>query len=233
MKHIWTILKRELTSYFTQPTAYAIILIFLLLSLLFTFTFGGFIPAGDANLEWSFLLIHPLLYSILVPAVGMRLWSDEKRTGTIELLGTFPLPPWAAIIGKFLAASTVWFIALLLTFPLVITVNYLGSPDNGRILSGYIGSFLTCNVFLAITVLVSACTRDQVVCLIVSVMLCVLTLVCGHEDIIREIAKFTPSYLSINSRVCSSIIRCKISSACIIKRIMVNDTPYLTSTTIS
>ena len=195
MKHIWTILKRELTSYFTQPTAYAISLIFLLLSLLFTFTFGGFIPAGDANLEWSFLLIHPLLYSILVPAVGMRLWSDEKRTGTIELLGTFPLPPWAAIIGKFLAASTVWFIALLLTFPLVITVNYLGSPDNGRILSGYIGSFLTCNVFLAITVLVSACTRDQVVCLIVSVMLCVLTLVCGHEDIIREIAKFTPSYL--------------------------------------
>lgn len=195
MKHIWTILKRELISYFTQPTAYAIILIFLLLSLLFNFTFGRFIMAGDANLEWSFLFWHPWLYMLLAPAVGMKLWADEQRTGTLELLGTFPIPPWAAIIGKYFAAATVWLIALLLTFPVIITVNYLGAPDNWRIFSGYLGSYLTCCVFLAITMLVSACTRDQVVCLIVSVAICVLMVLCGYEDFIRELSKFRYDFL--------------------------------------
>lgn len=190
MKSAWTIYKRELYSYFTQPTAYAIILIFLILSLLFCFTFGAFIPAGDANLEWSFLLIHPIIYALLAPATAMRLWSEEKRNGTIELLGTFPISTWSAIIGKYFAAITVWLIALLLTFPIIITVNYLGAPDNGRIVSGYLGSYLTCCVFVAITMLVSACTRDQVVCLILSVTICVLMMLCGHDTFIRELAKF-------------------------------------------
>ncbi len=184
-----TIYKRELSSYFSQPTAYAIIVIFLLFSLGFTFTFGEFMRVGDASLQWTFFFWHPWIYMLLAPAVAMRLWSDEQRTGTIELLGTFPVSTWSAIMGKFLAAITVWFIALLLTFPIVVTVNYLGEPDNGAILSGYIGSFLTCCTFTAITMLVSACTRDQVVCLIVSVSICVLVIMCGYDPVTRELSK--------------------------------------------
>lgn len=195
MKHIWTILKRELISYFTQPTAYAIILIFLVISLAFNFTFGGFILAGDANLEWSFLFWHPWLYMLLAPAIGMRLWADEQRNGTLELLGTFPIPPWTAIVGKYLAAAIVWLVALSLTFPIIITVNYLGEPDNWRIFSGYLGSYLTCCVFLAITMLVSACTRDQVVCLIVSVGICSAMVLCSYEAFTRELSRFRYDFL--------------------------------------
>jgi ABC-2 type transport system permease protein len=191
MKNVVTIFKRELTSYFSQPTAYAIIVVFLILSLGFTFTFGNFIQAGDASLEWSFFFWHPWIFMLLAPAVGMRLWSDEQRTGTIELLGTFPISPWSAIFGKYLAACVVWLAALVLTFPIVITVNWLGNPDNGTILSGYAGSFLVTCTFLAITMLVSACTRDQVVCLIVSVVVCVVMVLCGYDDFTRELAKAT------------------------------------------
>ena len=184
-----TIYKRELTSYFAQPTAYAIIVIFLALSMGLTFSFGNFMRVGDASLEWTFFFWHPWIFMLLAPAVGMKLWADEQRTGTIELLGTFPLSTWSAIIGKFFAAATVWLVALLLTFPIVATVNYLGDPDNGAIFSGYIGSFLVCCTFLAITMLVSACTRDQVVCLIVSVAVCVTMVLCGYDDFTRELGK--------------------------------------------
>jgi len=184
-----TIYKRELTSYFAQPTAYAIIVIFLVLSMGLTFSFGNFMRIGDASLEWTFFFWHPWIFMLLAPAVGMKLWADEQRTGTIELLGTFPLSTRSAIIGKFLAAATVWAVALLLTFPIVITVNYLGNPDNGAIISGYLGSFLVCCTFLAITMLVSACTRDQVVCLIVSVAICVTMVLCGYDDFTRELGK--------------------------------------------
>ena len=186
---MFTIFKRELKSYFTQPTAYAIIVIFLLFALGFTFTFGRFIGVGDASLEWTFFSWHPWFYMLLAPAVGMKLWADEQRTGTIELLGTFPVTTWSAIVGKFLAAATVWLLALLLTFPIIITVNYLGDPDNGAIISGYIGSFLVCCTFLAITMLVSACTRDQVVCLIVSVTLCALMVMVAYDPIVTELSK--------------------------------------------
>ena len=186
-----TIFRRELKSYFAQPTAYAIIVIFLILSLGFTFTFGNFMRVGDASLEYSFFFWHPWLYMLIAPAVGMKLWADEQRNGTIELLGTFLVSTWSAIVGKFLAAATVTLVALLLTFPIVLTVNYLGSPDNGAIISGYIGSFLVCCTFLAITMLVSACTRDQVVCLIVSVTICTIMVLCGYEDFTRELAKAT------------------------------------------
>jgi ABC-2 type transport system permease protein len=184
-----TIYKRELSSYFSQPTAYAIIVIFLFLSMGLTFSFGKFMTIGDASLEWTFFFWQPWIYMLLAPAVGMKLWADEQRTGTIELLGTFPVSTWSAIVGKFLAAATVWLAALLLTFPIIITVNYLGEPDNGAILAGYIGSFLVCCTFLAITMLVSACTRDQVVCLIVSVAICVTMVLCGYDDFTRELGK--------------------------------------------
>ena len=185
----FTIYKRELKSYFSQPTAYAIIVVFLLMSTTFTFTFGNFMRSGNASLEWSFFFWHPWIFMLLAPAVGMRLWADEQRTGTIELLGTFPISTWSAIIGKYLAGATVWLTALLLTFPMVITVNYLGNPDNGAILSGYVGSFLVCCTFLAITMLVSACTRDQVVCLIVSVVICATMTLCDYDDFTREVSK--------------------------------------------
>ncbi len=190
---ILTIYRRELKSYFAQPTAYAIIVIFLLLSLGFTFTFGEFMRIGDATLQFSFFFWHPWLYMLLAPAIAMKLWADEQRNGTIELLGTFPVSTWAAIAGKFLAAATVSLAALALTFPIIITVNYLGEPDNGAIIAGYIGSFLVCCTFIAITMLISAFTRDQVVCLIVSVAVCTLMVLCGYDPVTRELAKvFSP-----------------------------------------
>lgn len=188
---VLTIYRRELKSYFAQPTAYAIIVIFILLSLGFTFTFGEFMSFGDASLQFSFFFWHPWLYMLLAPAVAMKLWADEQRNGTIELLGTLPISTWSAILGKFLAAATVCLSALLLSFPIVITVNYLGDPDNGAIIAGYIGSFLVCCTFIAITMLVSACTRDQVVCLIVSVTICTLIVLCGYDPVTRELAKAT------------------------------------------
>ena len=195
MKNTWSIFKRELRSYFTHPIAYAIIIVFILLSLGLCFTFGRFMRVGDANLEWPFFFWHPWIYMLLAPAVGMRMWSDEQRTGTIELLGTFPLSPWAAILGKFLAAATVWFIALGLTFPIWISANVLGDPDNLTVFSGYLGSFLVCCTFLAITMLVSAFTRDQVVCLIVSVAVCVFMVLCSYDDIVRELSKVLADWL--------------------------------------
>jgi ABC-2 type transport system permease protein len=187
MKNIYTLFKREFGSYFSQPTAYAVIVVFIIFSMGMTFTFGNFMRNGDASLNFSFFFWHPWLYMLLAPAVGMRLWSDEQRSGTIELLGTFPVSLWSAIFGKFLAASAVWLITLLLTFPIVIAVNWLGHPDNGIIVSGYVGSFLTCCTFLAITMLVSACTRDQVVCLIVSVLICSLMVLIGFDDVTMQV----------------------------------------------
>jgi ABC-2 type transport system permease protein len=126
---------------------------------------------------------------ILAPAVSMRLWSDEHRSGTIELLGTLPVTMRSAILGKFFAAALVWLLALVLTFPVVNTVNWLGAPDNWAIFSGYLGSFLVCCTFLAITSLVSAFTRDQVVALIVSVSLCFLLTICGIDPVINELRR--------------------------------------------
>lgn len=191
MRTTWTIFKREAASYFSQPTAYAIIFIFLVLSLGLAFTFGRFMRLGDANLEWPFFFWHPLIFMFLAPAVAMRLWTDEQRNGTLELLTTLPTSLWSAICGKFLAAALVCLVALALTFPIVLSVNYLGDPDNGAILAGFLGSFLVCASFLAVTMLVSACTRDQVVCLIVSIALCVFMVLCGYDDLIRELAKST------------------------------------------
>ena len=193
MKSAFTIYQRELTAYFTRPTAYAIIVIYLLLSMLLTFTFGGFFDIGDANLAFSHFNWNPWLFMLLAPAVGMGLWADEQRTNTIELLGTLPTSIWSAIIGKYLAAATVCLLAIVLTFPLWISVNLLGEPDNLTIFSGYLGSFLVCCTFLAITMLVSAFTRDQVVCLIVSVALCVVTVMIGFDAVIIQMSKVLSS----------------------------------------
>lgn len=192
MKDVWTIYKRELSSFFSQPIAYTIIVIFLLLSMVFTFTLGNFIEAGDASLTYSFFLYQPFVLMVLVPAVGMRLWSEELRSGTIELIGTYPVSLWAVILGKFKAAATVWFLAIALTFPIWMTVNWLGEPDNLAIFSGYLGTLLLACTFLAITLLVSAFTRDQVVCLIVASAICIALVFATFEPFVRQYSKTFP-----------------------------------------
>jgi ABC-2 type transport system permease protein len=165
MRVVWTIVKRELTSYFSSPVAYVFLVIFLLLTGFFTFTAGNFFERGEASLA-AFFGWHPWLYLVLVPAVGMRLWAEERRSGTLELLLTMPVAPWQAIVAKFLASWIFIGVALALTFPAVITVNVLGSPDNGMIVAGYLGSFFLAGAYLAITCMTSAMTRNQVVAFI-------------------------------------------------------------------
>mgnify|MGYP003346456088 FL=1 len=169
--NIKTIMKRELGGYFTSPIAYVFLIIFLLLTGFFTFTIGNFFERGEASLV-SFFTWHPWLYLFLVPAVGMRLWSEERRLGTMELLLTMPLTAWEAIVGKFLASWAFLALALALTFPVWITVNWLGSPDNGIIAAGYVGSLFLAGSYLAISCMTSAMTRNQVISFILSVVIC-------------------------------------------------------------
>src|SRR5579884_138134 len=180
--NIKTIAKRELIGYFASPVAFVFIVIFLLLTGFFTFMLGGFFEQGQATLR-SFFTWHPWLYLFLVPAAGMRLWSEERRQGTMELLLTMPITPWQAIVGKFLASWLFLAIALALTFPIAITVNYLGSPDNGVILTSYIGSFFLAGAYLAISCMTSAMTRNQVVSFIVSVVICFLLILVGFPPV--------------------------------------------------
>jgi ABC-2 type transport system permease protein len=181
-RNIKAIVKRELGGYFSSPVAYVFIVIFLLLTGFFTFMQGNFFERGQANLD-SFFMWHPWLYLFLVPCVGMRLWAEERRVGTIELLLTKPITAWQAILGKFLASWIFLGLALALTFPVVITVNYLGSPDNGVILAAYLGSLLMAGTYLSISCMTSAMTRNQVVSFIVSVVICLFLVLCGYPPV--------------------------------------------------
>jgi ABC-2 type transport system permease protein len=182
MNLVWTIAKRELGGYFTSPVAYVFLVIFLLLAGFFTFTAGAFFERGEAGLG-AFFAWHPWLYLILVPAVGMRLWSEERRAGTIELLLTMPVTTAQAIIGKFLASWLFLALALALTFPVIITANVLGDPDNGVIFTGYIGSLMLAGAYLAISCMTSAMTRNQVVAFILSVVLCLFLILAGFNPV--------------------------------------------------
>lgn len=176
--NIFIIFKRELSGHFNSMLAYVFMFIFVALSMLMAFFFGGFIEYQQASLAQSFFFWHPWLFMFLGPAVGMRLWSEENRSGTIELLLTMPVAPWHAIVGKFLAAAAVIFMAIVMTFPIVITVGFLGDPDWGPIWTGYLASFLVAISCVAVTCAVSAFTRSLVACLVVSVALCfALTLI--------------------------------------------------------
>ena len=182
MKAVWIIAKRELASYFTSPVAYVFLVIFLLLTGFFTFTAGSFFERGEASLA-SFFGWHPWLYLVLVPAVGMRVWAEERRSGTMELLLTMPVAPWQAIVAKFLASWIFLAVALALTFPAVLTVNVLGEPDNGIIFAGYIGSLFLAGAYLAITCMTSAMTRNQVVAFILSVVICLFFILAGFNPV--------------------------------------------------
>jgi ABC-2 type transport system permease protein len=180
--NIKAIMKRELGGYFTSPIAYVFLVIFLLLTGFFTFTVGNFFERGEASLV-SFFTWHPWLYLFLVPAAGMRLWAEERRLGTMELLLTMPITTWQAIVGKFLASWLFLALALALTFPVVLTVNYLGDPDNGVIIAGYVGSLLLAGTYLAISCMTSALTRNQVISFIVSVMISLFLILAGYTPV--------------------------------------------------
>jgi ABC-2 type transport system permease protein len=183
MSPTMAIMRRELRSYFVTPVAYVFLVIFLVLSGILTFYAGDFYDRGVADLQ-PFFVMHPWLYLILVPAVSMRLWAEEAKSGTLELLMTLPATLWQAMLGKFLAA---WFfvgLALLLTFPIWVTVNYLGSPDNGIIVAGYIGSWLMAGAFLAIGACLSTLTSSQVVAFILTAVVCVLLILVGQSQVL-------------------------------------------------
>jgi ABC-2 type transport system permease protein len=178
MNNVLVVFRRELRSYFATPVAYVFIVIFLVLAAVFTFQVGGFLERNQADLQ-SFFRWHPWLYLVLFPAISMRLWAEERNSGSIELLMTLPITLWQAVLGKFLAAWVFAGIALALTFPVWITVNYLGSPDNGAIVAAYFGSFLMAGGFLAIGMCLSAATRNQVVAFITAALVGFVFLLAG------------------------------------------------------
>src|ERR1700685_862196 len=161
MNALKAVFRREFAAYFATPIAFVFLVIFLFSMGVFTFYVGHFYGSGVADLS-LFFNYHPWLYLFLIPAVAMRLWAEERRSGTIELLLTLPVPLWVTVLGKFLAAWAFAGVALLLTFPIWITVNWLGGPDNGVILAGYIGSFLMAGAYLSIGAFFSATTKNQV-----------------------------------------------------------------------
>lgn len=191
MKNVITIIKRELNSYFATPVAYVFIVIFLVMSGALTFYLGNFYERGQADLI-PFFQFHPWLYLFLVPAIAMRLWAEERKTGSIELLMTLPISIGQSVIGKYLAAWMFIGIALILTFPIWITVNYLGNPDNGVILAAYLGSFLMAGGFLAIGSCISATTKNQVIAFIITVVICFLFLLAGSSLVLNFFKVWIP-----------------------------------------
>jgi ABC-2 type transport system permease protein len=190
MKYMLPVFKREFAAYFATPLAYVFIVIFLVAMGAFTFYIGHFFENGIADLS-VFFGYHPWLYLFLVPAISMRLWADEKKSGTIELLLTLPIPVWACVLGKYLAAWAFTGIALILTFPIWVTVNLLGAPDNGVILAGYIGSFLMAGGYLAIGSCLSAATNNQVIAFVSAIAVCFLFTAAGAPlvlDAVRAVA---------------------------------------------
>ena len=200
--NIYIILKRETKGYFSTPLAYIFISIFCGLTAAFTFYLGAFLEKGKQTS--SRFLSHPWLLVLLVPSISMRLWAEERKTGSIELLMTLPITTFEAVLGKYLAAWFMIAIALVLTFPIWLTVNILGSPDNGVILASYFGSWLLAGQFLAIGSALSAMTKNQVIAFVISTAACFLFVMSGVEAVTKAIEGFVPEYiLSIFSSMSS------------------------------
>jgi len=187
LRNIWILGNRELFGYFASPIAYVFLVIFLVLSGVFTFALGAFWERGVASLD-PFFRWHPFIYMVFVPAVGMRLWAEEIRAGTVELLFTWPVAAWHAVLAKFLAGAVFLAVALLLTAPMVWTVNFLGDPDNGVIASGYLGSFLMALAFFGLSSFTSSLTRNQIVSFIVSVVLSLLLVLAGLPQVLDPLS---------------------------------------------
>ncbi|MEQ8166940.1 MAG: ABC transporter permease subunit [Alphaproteobacteria bacterium] len=191
MRNTWFIFKRELAAYFSTPVAYVFIVIFLSLIGALTFYVGNFFESGQADLR-GFFFFHPWLYLLLIPAIAMRLWAEERKSGTIEMLTTLPVSTTQIVVGKYLAAWIFAGIALALTFPIWITVNVLGNPDNGVVFASYIGSFLMAGAFLAIGSCVSAFTRNQVIAFIVGATVCFLFTMSGLDLVLNFFRAWAP-----------------------------------------
>lgn len=193
MGNLGIIFWRELMSYFATPLAYIFIVIFLITNGIFTFELGGFYLRGQADLL-PFFSFHPWLYLFMVPAIAMTLWADERKTGTIELLLTLPVKLRDAVLGKFLAAWALTGLALALTFPIWITVNYLGDPDNGVIFAAYLGSWFMAGSYLAIGSCMSASTKNTVIAFILTVSICFLFVIMGSPILLNAFPDFVPQF---------------------------------------
>ena len=194
MRVTLTIARRELAAYFSTPLAYVFLVAFVAAAGAATFYFGAFMERRQADLI-PFFYFHPWLYLILVPAVGMRLWAEERRQGTIELLMTLPVTAWQAVLGKFIAAWIFVGIALALTFPIWISVNYLGEPDNGVIIASYVASFLMAGALVAVTSFASALTKSQVVAFVFGVDACFLLMMSGLDLVLNLFQGWAPQYV--------------------------------------
>ena len=194
MRNILTIFRREFVSYFTTPLAYVFIVIFLVMAGMLTFFIGNFFDRGQADLQ-PFFAFHPWLYLVLIPALSMRLWAEERKSGTIELFLTLPIRMTEAVVGKFLAAWCFAGITLALTFPFWITVNLLGRPDNGVIVASYIGSWLMAGALLAIGASVSAATKNQVIAFVVTAAIAFIFTVAGSPVVLGLLQGWAPEWL--------------------------------------
>lgn len=193
MKVTLAIARRELAAYYATPLAYVFMVAFLIAAGAATFYAGGFMEARQADLS-AFFGYHPALFVVLIPAVGMRLWAEERGQGTIELLMTLPVTPWQAVLGKFFAAWTFVTIAIALTFPIWITVNYLGDPDNGVIVASYIGSFLMAGALLATASCLSALTKNQLIAFVISLAAGFMLMMSGLDIVMSVFRSWAPQY---------------------------------------
>jgi len=196
LSNIFWIFRRELRSYFATPVAYVFIIIFLFITGWFTFSsdMGNFLGRGQADLQ-AFFLFHPWFYLFLIPAISMRLWAEERKTGTLELLMTLPVTLGDAVLGKFLAAWAFTSIALVLTFPLWVTVSYLGDPDHGVIIASYFGSFLMAGAYLSVGAALSATTKNQVIAFILTVVTCLILILAGLPAVLKFFAGWAPQVI--------------------------------------
>lgn len=194
MSAMGAVFRREFGAYFATPIAFVFLIIFLFTNGIFTFYVGNFFGSGQADLS-VFFGFQPWLYLFLIPALAMRLWAEEKRSGSIELLLTLPLPVWATVLGKFLAAWVFAGLALALTFPIWITVNYLGHPDNGVIVASYVGSFLMAGAYLSIGAAISSATSNQVIAFVVTLVVCFLFTVAGATTVMDAFQGWAPPML--------------------------------------
>jgi ABC-2 type transport system permease protein len=194
LKSVRFIMRRELSGYFSTPIAYVVLVIFLLLANWFAFWTGALYERGQADLAPLFSFI-PWLYLFLIPAVSMRLWAEERRSGSIELLLTQPVTLWQAVLGKFLAAWIFIGVALALTFPAWVTVNVLGDPDNGAIFAAYLGCFFVAAGFLAVGSFTSSITKNQLIAFLLAAAVCVVLLMAGFPAVINLFQRWAPSWL--------------------------------------
>lgn len=194
---VWMISKREFSTFFATPVGYVFIAVFLVLSGVFTFFFGDLYERGQADLL-PFFNVNPWLYLFLVPAISMRTWAEERKNGTIELLMTLPVTLGQVVLAKFLAAWTILALALMLTFPLWLTINYLGNPDNGVVIAAYLGSWLMGGAFLAIGMCMSALTKNQVVAFILAIVVSFIFVASG-TDMVLDVFELWASSLVIDT----------------------------------